>query len=258
MKVVILAGGYGARLGSVTEAIPKPMVRIGNKPLIWHLMKYYASFGHKDFIISAGFKAEVIKNFFFNYHSQINDFTINLSTGTFKALGDENSSDWTVTIVDTGVDTLKAARLKRIEQYLDDVNFLTYGDGLADVDLAALLRFHQSHGKALTISGVHPPARFGDILEKDGKVLAFREKKQASQGLINGGFMVFNKSLLKYLKADEDHDLETETGAFHDLVRDGELMVYKHDGNWECVDTERDLKHLERTWKEGKAFWVRG
>ncbi|HOW58276.1 MAG TPA: sugar phosphate nucleotidyltransferase [Candidatus Omnitrophota bacterium] len=256
MKVVILAGGYGARLGNVTEAIPKPMVRIGNKPLLWHLMRYYASFGHKDFILSVGFKADVIKHFFFNYYSQVNDFTINLATGGFKSLNNQNTVDWNVTVMDTGVDTLKGARLKRLEPHLDDVNFLTYGDGLSDVDLDVLLEFHRSHGKMLTISGVHPPARFGNIEEKNGNVLFFNEKRQSSQGFINGGFMVFNKSLLKYLRADENQDLETET--FQQLADDGELMVYKHEGNWECVDTGRDLKHIEQLWKEGKAFWVRG
>ena len=256
MKVVILAGGYGARLGNVTEAIPKPMVRIGNKPLIWHLLKYYASFGHKDFVLSLGFKSDVIKQFFFNYSSQINDFTIDLATGAFTPLGAEPAVDWKVTLVDTGMDTLKGARLKRLEPYLDDVNFLTYGDGLADVDLDALLQFHRSHGKMLTISGVHPPARFGTIAEENGNVLTFSEKRQSTQGFINGGFMVFNKSLLSRLKADENQDLETE--AFQQLTLEKELMVYKHKGSWECMDTGRDYATLEQIWKEGKAFWVRG
>lgn len=256
MKVVIMAGGYGARLGNITDAIPKPMVRIGNKPILWHLMKYFAAYGHKDFVLALGYKADVIKQFFFNYRSQVSDFTMDLATGAFTPHDREDREDWKVTLVDTGVDALKGARLKRLERYLDDVNFLTYGDGLSDIDLEALLSFHRSHGKEVTISGVHPPARFGDIAEEDGRVLHFNEKHQSSLGLINGGFMVFNKKLLSRLGSDDNQDLEF--GAFYDLVAEGELMVYKHAGNWDCVDTERDLKHLERIWKEGRAFWAKG
>jgi len=253
MKVVILAGGYGSRLGTITELIPKPMVKIGNRPILWHIMKYYASFGYKEFVLSLGYKAEVIKEFFYNYETEVNDFTIDLGSRDIDFHGAHDEADWKVTLVDTGVDTLKGARIKRIEQFLDDVNFLTYGDGLADVDIKTLIKFHKSHGKILTITGVHPPARFGEIVAKDGRVTAFQEKKQTSAGRINGGFMVFSKGLLDYLSDQVQGDLEFE--VFPKLAAKGEMMVYDHEGHWECIDNDRDLLHLTRLWNDGLAFW---
>jgi len=253
MKVVILAGGYGSRLGSITELIPKPMVKIGNKPILWHIMKYYASFGHTDFVIGLGYKAEVIKEFFYNYDAAVNDFTIRLGSGDVTLHGAHQEQDWTVTLIDTGIDALKGARIKRMEQFLGDVNLLTYGDGLADVDLDALMKFHASHKKILTISGVFPPARFGEVIAEKGKVKAFQEKPQTSAGRINGGFMIFNKELLPYLSEDEGCDLEV--GIFPRLAAKGEMMVYEHDGHWECIDNERDLNHLNRLWRDDLAFW---
>lgn len=254
MKVVILAGGYGYRLGTITELVPKPMVRVGNKPILWHIMKYFAAFDHKDFIISLGYKAEVIKEFFYNYETEVNDFTIDLGTRKIDFHGVHDEAEWKVSLIDTGIDTLKGARIKRIENFLDDVNLLTYGDGLADVDVNELIKFHKNHGKMLTMTGVRPPARFGEILaDDDGKVDSFQEKMQTSSGRVNGGFMVFNKGLLDYLSTDEKCDLEFE--AFPRLVAKGEMMMYDHDGHWECVDTERDLNHLNKMWKEGLAFW---
>jgi glucose-1-phosphate cytidylyltransferase len=161
--------------------------------------------------------------------------------------------DWNITLIDTGLDTLKGARVKRIEKYLDDINLLTYGDGVADIDISKLVKYHKSHDKIVTISGVYPPARFGEIIEKDGKLLSFEEKPQTSVGLINGGFMVFNKELLNYLNENENCDLEY--GPFDILAKEEQIMVYKHTGNWECVDTERDLKHLNKLWNEKRAFW---
>ena len=158
MKVVILAGGYGSRLGTITELVPKPMVRIGSMPILWHIMKYFSSFGHKDFVLSLGYKAEVIKEFFYTYHVQVNDFTIQLGKKKIDFHGDHDEADWSVTLIDTGIKTLKGARIKRLENFLDDVNLLTYGDGLADIDINELLKFHKDHGKMLTITGVHPPA----------------------------------------------------------------------------------------------------
>ncbi|HSV43626.1 MAG TPA: sugar phosphate nucleotidyltransferase, partial [Candidatus Bathyarchaeia archaeon] len=230
MKVVILAGGYGSRLGTITELIPKPMVKIGNRPILWHIMKYYASFGYNEFVLSLGYKAEVVKEFFYNYETEVNDFTIDLGSRDIDFHGAHDEADWKVTLIDTGVDTLKGARIKRTEQFLDDVNFLTYGDGLADVDIKELIEFHKSHGKILTITGVHPPARFGEIVAKDGKVTAFQEKKQTSAGRINGGFMVFNKNLLEYLSDQVHGDLEFE--VFPKLAAKGEMMVYDHIGHW--------------------------
>ena len=254
MKVIILAGGYGSRLGTITELVPKPMVRIGNKPILWHIMKYYASFGHKDFILSLGYKAEVIKEFFYTYNIQVNDFTIQLGTKKIDFHEKHDESDWCVTMADTGINTLKGARIKRLERFLDDVNLLTYGDGLADIDLEALVKFHTQHGKILTVTGVRPPARFGEILAKDGgAVESFQEKTQTSSGRINGGFMIFNKKLLEYLSDDVNCDLEFE--VFPLLAAKGEMMMFDHDGRWECLDTERDLNHLNKLWTDSLAFW---
>lgn len=254
MKVIILAGGYGTRLGNITEAIPKPMVKIGSKPIIWHIMKIYSHYGYKDFIISLGYKSEVIKEYFYNYNIYNNDYSIRLGKREITQLNAHEESDWNVTLIDTGLHTLKGARIKRVEKYLDnEINMVTYGDGVADINIEELVKFHKAHNKIITITGVHPPARFGEIIEKDGIVRSFEEKPQTSIGLINGGFMVFNKRLLDYLTADENCDLEY--GPLEVLAREEQIMVYKNDGKWECVDTERDLVHLNRLWNENKAFW---
>jgi len=255
MKVIILAGGYGTRLGSLTEAIPKPMLRIGNKPIVWHVMKIYSHYGYRDFIISLGYKADVIKEYFMNYTMYNNDFTISLQAQeiTTHSRCNEDELRWRVSLIDTGLNSLKGARIKRLEKYLDDVNMVTYGDGVADIDLKDLVKFHKSHNKIMTITGVYPPSRFGEVIEKDGHILAFKEKPQTSTGMINGGFMVFNRKLLDYLTPDETCDLEI--GTFEKLAKEDEIMVYKHEGQWECVDTERDLRHLNRLWEEDRAFW---
>jgi glucose-1-phosphate cytidylyltransferase len=254
MKVIILAGGFGTRLGNITESIPKPMVRIGDKPILWHIMKMYSHYGFKDFVLSLGYKQEVIKEYFHQYDVGSSDFAINLGTKEVRPLTTHDETDWNVSLIDTGLNTLKGARVKKLEKYLDDdLNMLTYGDGVADIDIAKLIEFHKSHGKTLTITGVHPPARFGEIIEKDGKLVSFKEKPQSSVGLISGGFMVFDKRLFNYLTEDENCDLEYE--IFEKLVKLGEVMVYKHLKNWECVDTERDLAHLNKMWAENKAFW---
>ncbi|MDH5403292.1 MAG: glucose-1-phosphate cytidylyltransferase [Candidatus Heimdallarchaeota archaeon] len=252
MKVVILAGGFGTRLGKITETIPKPMVRIGNKPIIWHIMNYYSSFGYNDFVICLGYKGEIIKEYFINYTYYNSDFTIDYSNDEIK-LYQPNNIDWKVTLVDTGLNTLKGGRLKRVEKYLDDINFLTYGDGLSNIDITALLNFHKENNKIITISGVNPPSRFGEIsIDENNLVGKFTEKPQVSTGLINGGFMVFNKELLNYL--DLECDLETE--VFNKLVDDKNIVIYKHQGYWECMDNERDLIHLEKIWNLGKAPWA--
>lgn len=254
MKVIILAGGYGTRLGNITGEIPKPMVRIGDKPILWHIMKIYSHYGLKDFILCLGYKQEVIKNYFHNYHVHSNDFTVHLGTKKVKHLNNHDEKDWKVTLIDTGLDTLKGARVKKIEKHLDDnINLMTYGDGVSDINIKDLIKFHKKHGKILTITGVRPPSRFGEIIEKDSQVLSFKEKPQTSTGLINGGFFVFDKRLFKYLTEDENCDLEY--GAFEDLAKDSQIMIYKHNGTWECVDNERDLKHLNKLWSEGKHFW---
>jgi glucose-1-phosphate cytidylyltransferase len=253
MKTIILAGGYGTRLGNITEAIPKPMVKIGNKPIIWHIMKIYSHYGYKDFIISLGYKAEVIKEYFYNYDIYNSDYRINLGTKEINLLNNQEEADWIVTLVDTGLDTLKGARIKRLEKYLDDINMITYGDGVADINIANLIEFHKSHNKILTITGVHAPARFGEIIEKNNKIISFQEKPELSGGSINGGFMVFNKKLLDYLTIDEKCDFEK--GPLEKLAQKGEIMLYKHPGKWACMDHERDVVYLNKLWNENKAFW---
>ena len=186
MKTIILAGGYGTRLGGITETIPKPMLKIGSKPIIWHIMKIYATYGYKDFIISLGYKAEVIKEYFYNYDIYNNNFKINLGSKDIIQLNNNDEDDWDVTLINTGVDTLKGARIKRLERYLDDINMITYGDGVSNINIHKLIEFHKSHNKIITISGVHPPARFGEITEKNGKLNYFKEKPESSNGLING------------------------------------------------------------------------
>jgi len=253
MKTIILAGGYGTRLGNITEAIPKPMVKIGNKPIIWHIMKIYSHYGYKDFIISLGYKAEVIKEYFYNYDIYNSDYRINLGTKEINLLNNQEEADWIVTLVDTGLDTLKGARIKRLEKYLDDINMITYGDGVADINFANLIEFHKSHNKILTITGVHAPARFGEIIEKNNKIISFQEKPELSGGSINGGFMVFNRKLLDYLTTDEKCDFEK--GPLEKLAQKGEIMLYKHPGKWACMDHERDVVYLNKLWNENKAFW---
>src|SRR3989344_245308 len=255
MKVIILAGGYGTRLGSITEEMPKPMVRIGDKPIIWHIMKIYSNYGYKDFIIALGYKQEMLKEYFYKYDVGSDDYTINLGSKKIDKLKEHNEKDWNVSLIDTGLHTLKGGRIKRLEKYLDadDIHMLTYGDGVADIDIKKLVKFHKSHGKMVTITGVRPPSRFGELLEKKGKLISFKEKPQTSFGFISGGFIVFNKKLLEYLTEDENCDLEY--GVFEKLAKKGQIMVYKHTGKWECVDTDRDLKHLNKIWNEGKAFW---
>ena len=254
MKVIILAGGWGSRLGTQTENIPKPMVEIGSKPVLWHIMKIYSYYGLNDFIISCGVKANVIKNYFMNYELYNEDLTIDMSSKEIAYHKIKNDQKWKVTLSDTGLNTLKGARIKRVEKYLDnEVNMVTYGDGVADINIKELLKFHKSHGKTITLTGVHPPARFGEIIEKDGKVISFEEKPQTSVGLINGGFMVFNKNLLEYL--DDDEACDFEAGPLEELAKNGEVMVYKHQGQWGCMDHLRDVEHLNNLWNSKNAFW---
>lgn len=254
MKLVILAGGFGTRLGERSAVIPKPMVQIGDKPILWHIMKIYSHYGIKDFVICLGYKGDVIKDYFLHYRSRNSDFTVDLSDDSVHYHNGHDESDWKVTLVDTGQNTLKGGRIKRIEKYLEsDLNLLTYGDGVSDVPINKLIEFHKRTGKLVTITGVHPPARFGELIA-DGDVLtSFQEKPQTSQGMINGGFMVFHKALLDVLTPDENCDLEI--GPLEDLAQQGKVAVYRHDGLWACMDHERDVKYLNKLWESGKAFW---
>ncbi len=253
MKVVILAGGWGTRLGQLSEIIPKPMVNIGNKPILWHIMKIYSTYGYNKFVICLGVKGDIIKDYFFHYEKN-NDFTINLSNGSIEYHKNHEEINWEVTLIDTGINTLKGGRIKRVEKYLDpDTNMLTYGDGVAEINIPELIKFHKSHGKIITVTGVHTPSRFGEIIEESGKVLSFQEKPQTSVGLINGGFMVFNNELLDYLTPEESCDFER--GALEQLAKEGEVVVYKHKGEWECMDHQRDAIYLNKLWNNNQAFW---
>lgn len=254
MKTIILAGGWGSRLGQLSESVPKPMVPIGNKPVLWHIMKIYSYYGFNDFIIALGVKGHIIKDYFYNFESRNNDFTIDLSLGKITYLNKHNESDWKVTLIDTGINTLKGGRIKRLENYItNEINMITYGDGLADINIKKLVNYHKSHGKTITVTGVYPPARFGELEEINGRVVSFEEKPQTSVGLINGGYMVFNRNLLDYLTPNEDCDFENN--ALEKLVKKNEVMVYKHNGAWECMDHERDVAHLNSIWSKSKAFW---
>jgi glucose-1-phosphate cytidylyltransferase len=257
-KVVILAGGWGTRLGQVAERVPKPMVRVGGQPLLWHVMKGYAHHGFRDFVLCLGVKGDVVRDYFANFDRYSRDWTIDLATGSKRwhpaEEGAAQTEDWRVTLAETGLNTLKGARIKRIERYLDsDVNFLTYGDGVSDIDVRALHDFHVSHGKLLTITGVRAPSRFGEILQEDGRIERFEEKPRSGHHFINGGFMVFNRGLLEYLTTDERCDFEFD--VVQDLVREGEVMMYRHEGHWACVDHERDIHELEGMLERGEAFW---
>jgi len=255
IKVVILCGGLGTRLKEETEYRPKPMVKIGNKPILWHIMKIYSSYGFKDFILCLGYKGEMIKECFYNYEILNNDFTIEL--GQHKNIEFHDTHDekgWRITLVDTGERAFKGARLKRIEKYVDsDIFMVTYGDGVANININDLVEFHKNHGKIATLTGVMPPSRFGTLLVNRNEVIEFNEKPQASGGLINGGFFVFNKRLFDYLSDDDSCDLEI--GVLDKLAKEGELMVYQHTGDWACMDTVRDLEYLNNLWSSGRAFW---
>ena len=255
MKTIILAGGWGSRLGKLSESIPKPMVKIGDKPVLWHIMNLYSKYGYNDFVIALGVKSEVIKNYFLNYEYNSNDLSIDLSNGNVTIHSNKTNVNWKITLVETGLNTLKGGRIKKVEMYMNtEINMITYGDGLSNVNISDLISFHKKHGKIITLTGVRPPARFGEIIEDNGHVISFEEKPQTSKGLINGGFMVFNKELFNYLNNSEDCDFEFS--ALDKLSNEGNVMVYKHEGEWECMDHERDVDHLNRLWNNKKAFWI--
>lgn len=256
MKVVILAGGMGTRLKEETEFKPKPLVSVGGKPILWHIMKIYSHYGFNDFIVALGYKGWMIKDFFYNYAVYNTDFTINISTNQI-IFHNRPNDNWNVTLVDTGEHALKGARLKRIEKFIpeEDQNFMvTYGDGVSDVDINKLIEFHKSHGKIATLTGVKPIARFGELEIEGNKVLNFLEKPQTTGNYINGGFFVFRREIFDYLTDRDDCDLEY--GTLEKLAREGELMVYKHDGFWYCVDTIRDLEYLNKLYDSGEAKWM--
>lgn len=255
IKVVILCGGLGTRLKEETEYRPKPMVKIGSKPILWHIMKIYSYYGFRDFILCLGYKGEMIKEYFYNYEILNNDFTVELGQNkNIEIHGVHDEKGWRITLVDTGEHALKGARLKKIEKYIDSNIFMvTYGDGVANIDVNDLLKFHNSHGKIATLTGVMPPSRFGTLSVSGNKVIEFNEKPQASGGLINGGFFVFDKKIFDYLSHGDACDLEI--GVLDKLAKEGELIAYKHNGDWACMDTIRDTEYLNNLWVSGKAFW---
>ena len=252
MKVVILAGGFGTRLSEYTQSVPKPMVSIGGKPILWHIMKTYARYGHTDFYLALGYKAESIKGYFLNYRSLNSDFTIDLENGTLTA-HQKDDVNWKVTMVDTGLNSMTGGRVRRMQDFVGNETFLlTYGDGLADIDIEALVDFHKSHGKMVTVSAVHPSARFGE-LDMDGKtVTSFKEKPQTTQGWINGGYFVVEPEFFDLIQGD---DTVLEKSPLENVAKMGELMSYQHTGFWQCMDTKRDKDSLEELWQTGDAPW---
>jgi glucose-1-phosphate cytidylyltransferase len=255
MKVVILCGGRGTRLKEETEFRPKPLVRIGNKPVLWHIMKIYAHYGFKDFILCLGYKGDMIKEYFLDYEITNNDFTIQLGNrNNIKFHNSHQEKDWSVTLADTGENAQTGARIKRIEKYIDsDLFMVTYGDGVANLNIKELLKFHKAHKKIGTMTGVHPSSRFGELVIKDNQVLQFNEKPQVKEGLINGGFFVFNKEFFNYLKENDNCYLERQ--PLEKLAKESELMVYPLDGFWQCVDTYRELELLNNLWKSPNPPW---
>ncbi|HZQ78247.1 MAG TPA: glucose-1-phosphate cytidylyltransferase [Acidimicrobiia bacterium] len=253
MKAVILAGGLGTRLREETEYRPKPMVEIGGKPILWHIMKFYSHYGIRDFIICAGYRGNDIKEYFLNYDAFNNDFTINLGGGSaIEFHGEHLESRWRVTIVDTGLETNTGGRVKQIERFIDEDDFLvTYGDGLADVNLPSLVRMHRTHGRVATVTTVQPTTRFG-ILEvaDDGTVLSFREKPRGDDW-VSAGFFVFNRRIFDYLQGD----LILEQEPLQRLTKDGELMAYRHHGFWQPMDTYREFLLLQDLWNRGERPW---
>ena len=254
MKVIILAGGFGTRLSEYTESIPKPMVPVGGKPILWHIMKTYAHFGHNDFFVALGYKAEVIKEYFLHYRTLNANFTVDLETGTVTT-HQLDEVDWKITLIETGLHSMTGGRVKRVQSYIgNETCLLTYGDGLSDVNLDQLVAFHKSHGKMVTITAVHPGARFGELEIQGEQVSSFQEKPQTGQGWINGGYFVIEPEFFKLIH-DDKTILEQE--PLERVAQMGELMAFRHEGFWQCMDTKRDNDLLEDYWQEDKAPWKR-
>ena len=252
MKVIILAGGFGTRLSEYTESIPKPMVTIGGRPILWHIMRSYAHYGHKDFYVALGYKAEIIKEYFLNYNALNSDFTVDTLSRKVKILESSNN-DWRVTLTDTGLNSMTGGRVKRMQSLVGNEPFmLTYGDGVSNIDIEALLKFHKSHGKMVTISAVRPNARFGEIQMEGNKVISFQEKPQTSKSWINGGYFIIEPEFFKLIENDTTI---LERGPLEKAAAIGELMAYHHDGYWQCMDTKRDRDNLEELWSSDKAPW---
>ena len=252
MKTIILAGGYGIRLSELTDSIPKPMITIGNKPILWHIMNTYSYYNHKDFYLALGYKAEVIKEFFLNYRSLNNDLEINMSNGSINHIQNEKI-DWNVTLVNTGQNTMTGGRVKRLSKFIGNETFLLiYGDGVANIDINKLIEFHKSHKKMVTLTAVRPAARFGELEIQENKIINFQEKPQLSEGWINGGYFVIDPEFFDLIENDNEM---LERTPIQRAAKLGELMAYKHEGFWQCMDTKRDHQLLEELWKNNPP-WV--
>lgn len=256
MQTVILCGGLGTRLREETEFKPKPMVDIGTKPILWHIMKIYAQQGHKDFVLALGYKGHMIKDYFVHYEFMNSDFTLELGKPEkYCYYGCHDEAGWRITLADTGMNTLKGGRLKRIQKYIEGDTFLmTYGDGLCTVDINSVVAFHKKHGKIATLTGINPASRFGELQVEGERVSSFCEKPaSAGSGFANGGYFVLDRRIFEFLTDDDDCDFEY--GPLEKLAKLGELMVYKHRGFWACMDTLRDVEYLNKLWGEGRAAW---
>lgn len=252
MKVIFLAGGLGTRLAEETATRPKPMVEIGGRPLLWHLMQLYAAHGHKDFLVACGYRGEMIKEYFRNLPIRTSDYVIDLADGSVEIVK-KSDLDWKVGAIDTGIETPTAGRILRLKTLVGHEPFMvTYGDGLSNVDITALVAFHRAHGKLATITAVRPPARFGELVINDAQVMEFTEKPQTRVGWINGGFFVFEPGVFDYL----DHETSLERGPFERLATEGQLMAFKHEGFWQPMDTLREKQLLEALWQSGEAPWL--
>lgn len=252
MKVAILAGGLGTRLSEETTIKPKPMVEIGGKPMLWHIMSIYAAYGYKEFVVALGYKGEVIKDYFLNYHFRSRSLTIQLKTGKVSTHGDKGE-DWTVHLLDTGADSNTGGRVKQVAEFIGDETFmLTYGDGVSNINIPQLIDFHKRQHKLVTITAVRPPARFGQMIIEDHCVTQFKEKPQIGEGWINGGFFVLEPDITKYIP-----DIYTawEFESLEHIAEDGQLIAYQHEGFWQSMDTIRDVHSLEKLWQEGNAPW---
>jgi len=254
MKVIILCGGRGTRLKEETEFRPKPLVEVGGRPILWHIMKIYAHYGFNNFILCLGYKGEMIREYFLNYEIRNVDFNLQLGNSKIKVYNKSREENWNITFVDTGERAQTGARVKQVEKYVDGDRFmLTYGDGVTDVKIDKIIKYHQKQGRIGTITGVHPPSRFGEIVLDGSRIAKFNEKPQAKEGFISGGFFVFQKEFFRYLKDDNDCCLEKE--PLEKLVANNQLSAYLHNGFWQCMDTQRELDILNQLWATGKAPW---
>ena len=254
MKVVLLAGGFGTRISEESHLKPKPMIEIGGRPILWHIMKIYSHYGFNDFVICGGYKCDFIKDYFANYYLRTSDVTFDFTKENRMELHSNSAEPWRVTIIDTGLNTMTGGRIKRIRPYVGDEPFLlTYGDGLCDIDIGALVAFHRAHGKIGTMTAVSVGQRFGVLdIREDDTIASFREKKNRDGAIINGGFMVMEPAIFDYIEGDKT---VFEKAPLETLVKRGELKAYRHDGFWQCMDTQRDKMLLEDLWNGGQAPW---